>query len=105
MGSTSLRMGPPASVRDLNSGRARVDVLVDAEQVGGIVFPLHRHQALVVPPECSAYELRVLRETGEIEVGLASAELLHRIEETPRPGDVGLCLHRIRPVSKDLQEK
>src|SRR5262249_46505203 len=68
------------------------DVLVEAEEIGGVVLRLDRRQPLVVGTVGRAHEiLLLLAEAGEVEVDAAATQGPHLAEEGARPGDVSLA--------------
>src|SRR5689334_23239730 len=86
-------------------GVVGVDVLIQAEQIGGVVSPLQRGKATVVLSKRRPDELGILPEPREVEVGLAGTESLHGGEESAGPGDVSLRLLGDRPVRQNLEEE
>src|SRR5918995_1894950 len=66
-GKRSHGAAAPSAVR-ARLGITGVNVLVEAEQVGRIVFPLQCSETPVVPAHCRSHEPRIFPETREVHV-------------------------------------
>ena len=79
---------------------SRFDVLVQAEEVLGVVLLLHGHEPVVVGTERGLDRIFSLL-TEEIQQVRAARERTHRIRQTASPFDMALGLSWIHPLCKD----
>src|SRR5262249_8660158 len=100
------QLGEPPLSKAQNGGEySGSDVLVQAEEVVGVVAPLESHQPLVlIRPVGRQHPLLTLVHE-KVHVDLPRAERLHRLEEALRPPNVRLRRPAQRPPGVDVEEE